>query len=201
MILRQLTLAAIVAFAPAAFAQTVPAGKGSPEDLRGATTVFVDESVRGELRDAIVANLRIELPQITVVERAEDAALVLLFSTTIGDDTLLDRSVRSDRTGLVDISKADAAVKPRLRIPPSARPDIVDPSRDMPTGIDAMDTETPQTRTYRYAVGSVLKPSGPNRFVEPFSFKRRIGKETDRAVRDFVRNFAKAYRKANAPEK
>lgn len=201
MILRQLTLAAIVAFAPAAFAQTVPAGKGSPEDLRGATTVFVDESVRGELRDAIVANLRIELPQITVVERAEDAALVLRFSTTIGDDTLLDRSVRSDRTGLVDITKADAAVKPRLRIPPSARPDIVDPSRDMPTGIDAMDTETPQTRTYRYAVGSVLKPSGPNRFVEPFSFKRRIGKETDRAVRDFVRKFAKAYRKANAPEK
>lgn len=201
MILRQLTLATIVAFAPAAFAQTVPAGKGSPEDLRGATTVFVDESVRGELRDAIVANLRIELPQITVVERAEDAALVLRFSTTIGDDTLLDRSVRSDRTGLVDITKADAAVKPRLRIPPSARPDIVDPSRDMPTGIDAMDTETPQTRTYRYAVGSVLKPSGPNRFVEPFSFKRRIGKETDRAVRDFVRMFAKAYRKANRPEK
>ena len=201
MILRQLTLAAIVAFAPAAFAQTVPAGKGSPEDLRGATTVFVDESVRGELRDAIVANLRIELPQITVVERAEDAALVLRFSTTIGDDTLLDRSVRSDRTGLVDITKADAAVKPRLRIPPSARPDIVDPTRDMPTGIDAMDTETPQTRTYRYAVGSVLKPSGLNRFVEPFSFKRRIGKETDRAVRDFVRMFAKAYRKANRPEK
>lgn len=198
MILRLITLAAIVALAPAAFSQTEPVGKGTPADLKGAATVYIDASVRNDLREAIVANLRTELPQLTVVERAEDAALVLRFSTSIGDDSLLDKSVRSDRTGLTDITKADAAAKPRLRIPPSARPDIVDPSRDMPTGIDAMDTETPQTRTYRYAIGSVLKPSGPNRFVEPVSFKRRIGDKADRAVRDFVRKFAKAYRKANS---
>lgn len=198
MTLRLILLFAIVSLATAAVAQTEPVGKGTPADLRGAATVYIDASVRDDLREAIVSNLRIELPQLTVVEQADDAALVLRFSTSIGDDSLLDKRSRSDSTGLTDITKADAPAKPRLRIPSSPRPDMPDPSRDLPSTIDTLDTEMPQTRTYRYAIGSILKPAGLNRFVEPISFKRRIGTKADRAVRDFVRKFAKAYRKANA---
>lgn len=198
MTLRLLSLVAIFALSNAALAQTVPAGKGTPEDLRGATTVFVDESVRGELREAIVTNLRIELPQITIVDRAEDAALVVRFSTSIGSGEMTldrERSGRTDSTGLSTIPDGPA---PRLRFPASGRPEAPDASL---SGPDALGSDELRDRTYRYAIGSVLKPAGPDRFVEPFSFKRRIGKDTDRAVRDFIRKFAKAYRKANGPEK
>lgn len=198
MTLRLLALASLIAVSNATFAQTVPATKGSPADLRSATTLFVDESVRGELREAIVANLRIELPQITIVDRAEDAALLVRFSTTIGSDEMAldrERSGRTDPTGLATTSDGPA---PRLRFPASGRPEAPDASR---SGPDTLGGEELRDRTYRYAIGSILKPAGPDRFVEPFSFKRRIGKDTDRAVRDFVRKFAKAYRKANATGK
>lgn len=201
MTLRLFSLAAIVAVATTTFAQTVPAGKGSPADLRGAATVFVDESVRGDLRDAIVANFRVEIPEITVVDRAEEAALVVRFSTTIASGEMaLDRE-RDDRSGSTGLSKVPDGPSPRLRFPASGRPEIPDASRSGSTTGDGLDVEEIRDRTYRYAIGSVLKPAGPDRFVEPFSFRRRIGKETDRAVRDFVRKFAKAYRKANAPGK
>ena len=199
MTLRLLTLAAIFALSNAALAQTVPAGKGSPADLRGATTVFIDESVRGELREAIVANLRIELPQISIVDRAEDAALIVRFSTTIASDELaLDRE-RSDRTDSAGLSTIPDGPSPRLRFPASGRPEAPDASRNGSVGGDALGSDELRDRTYRYAIGSILKPAGPDRFVEPLSFKRRIGKDSDRAVRDFIRKFAKAYRKANAP--
>lgn len=187
----------MIAFATTAFAQAVAVEKGSPDDLRGATTICVDAGIRGELRDAILANLRTELPRLTVVERPEDAALVLRFSTTIGNDTLGENRGRSDSTGLNDIAQTDGAPKPRMRTPPSDRPGTVDPSRELPRDLDSMDAESSLLRTYRYAIGSILKPAGPDRFVEPVTFKRKIGDKVDRAVRDFVRKFAKTYRKAN----
>ncbi len=198
MTLRLFSLALIIGLATVTSAQTVPAGKGSPADLRGAATVFVDESVRGELRDAIIAHLRVELPQIAVVERAEDAALIVRFSTTIASDEMAVDRERGERSGSTGLSTIPDGPSPRLRFPASGRPEAPDASR---SGPDTLGGDELKDRTYRYAIGSILKPAGPDRFVEPFSFKRRIGKETHRAVRDFVRKFAKAYRKANASEK
>ncbi|MBK6316455.1 MAG: hypothetical protein IPF53_19735 [Blastocatellia bacterium] len=197
MALRLLGLATLLALAPTATAQIEAVGKGSQSDLRGAASVFVDNKIRAELRDAIVTNLRTELPQLTIVERAEDASLVLRFSTTIGSDSMkLDR----DRAGRADtgLSSTPAGPAPRERFPPSNRPDIVDSARNSTRTIDTLAPDDPDPRTYRYAIGSFLKPTGSSRFVETVSFKRRIGADTDRAVRDFVRKFAKAYRKANA---
>ena len=191
-------LGLVAALTPAASAQTEAVGKGSQLDLRGAATVFVDTEIRAELRDSIVTNLRTELPQLTIVERAEDASLVIRFSTTIGSDSMTldrDKSGRADSTGLAPVATGPA---PRERWPASSRPDIVDSARNSTRTIDTLAPDDPEPRTYRYAIGSILKPAGASRFVEAVSFKRRIGKDTDRAVRDFVRKFAKSYRKANA---
>ena len=199
MALRLIGLAAMLALAPTAVAQTEAVGKGSQSDLRGAVTVFVDTDIRAELRDAIVTNLRTELPQLTIVESADDASLVLRFSTSIGSDSMKldrDRAGRADTTGL---SSTPAGPAPRERFPPSSRPDIVDSARNSTRTIDTLAPDDPDPRTYRYAIGSVLKPTGSGRFVEAVSFKRRIGADTDRASRDFIRKFAKAYRKASAP--
>ena len=200
MVHRILVLAVALLVSPGARAQTEPVEKGSHRDLRGAATVFIDPDVQTEHREAIVANLKTELPQVTVVDRVEDAALVIRFSTTLGSESLSasrDRAENSASEG-----PSDMPVKPALRqrLPPGNRPDIPDTSRSSSRSLDDVESGTLQPRSYRYAVGSILKPYGPNRFIEPVSFKRKLGSDTNRAVRDFVRKFAKAYRKANALE-
>src|SRR5262245_34825362 len=79
-------IALVAALAAAAFGQVAPTIKGSREDLHGAHSVYVDASYDRELRDAIVAALKSELPELSIVEEPDGADLVVRFSRSVADD-------------------------------------------------------------------------------------------------------------------
>ena len=173
------------ALAATALGQVAPTVKGSRDDLRGARTVYVDASYDRELGDALVAELKSELPELSIAEAAEGADLVLRFS----------RSVADERRGKHDVSAEPpfSADQKMSRLPPQ-RPQQLPAARDMGDEPAAPD---PFERPTRYGIGSVLKPvaAGPSR--EIISFKQPIRTRAEATVRDFVRKFAKEYRKAN----
>jgi hypothetical protein len=199
---------------PTAIAQTGPIDKGNPEDLRGATSLFVDTGARTDLRDAIIANLQKELPEVKVVAQVEEASLVVRFSTTIAPrGSALEQSDTDRRLSFPQRSTTVRPVPPpaptaserqagtaraEMRMPGSDRPDQMESARSRSETFDVLrpdENDTP--REYRYAIGAVLKQSAANRYSESFSYVKRVEADTVHAVRDFVKKFAKAYRKAN----
>lgn len=203
MFTRIVFLTLLCLLAPTALAQVAPVEKGTSADLRGATSVFIDTGASVELRDAIVADLRRELPQLAIVDRAADAMLIVQFTTSIGpDNPYLDLN-RADRSGLSHRTNTDrqppppgSKIEDRLTMKP--QPEIVEARKTARRPVDAFANQVSQSRPNRYAIGSVFTTSGTNRLVEPVSFKRRIGAKADDAVHAFTRKFVKVYRKANA---
>ena len=176
----------IAALAAAAAGQVARTVKGSREDLRGARTVYVDASYDREVRDALVAAIKTELPELTIAEAPEGADLVVIFS----------RSVADERRGGADISdeppfSADQKIS---RTSPPRAPRLP-AARDMGDEPDAPD---PFERPSRYGIGSVVKPAPPGPSREILTFKQPIRTKVEATARDFVRKLAKEYRKANA---
>lgn len=201
--------------APAAFAQVAQIDKGTPEDMRGSMTVFVDTGVRTDLRDAIIANIRKELPEVTIAGSIDEAHLVIRFQTTVaprGPDLEQEdadrRAIASQRSSTVrpvpppppanpgDRSGGVGRADPRT--PVTVRHDQIETGRSRSETFDVLRPDPEETpRESRYAIGSVLKPTAAKRFTEALSYVRRVEGEAVHSVRDFVKKFAKAYRKAN----
>lgn len=194
-------LAVTLAIAPSCPAQAEQISKGSRDDLRGATSIFVDTGVDPDLGPMVVEALRRELPELAIVDRLDDAALVLRFST----------SIAPNREVLPSVSAADASIDAPDGADPGALPSPGAPASDRarrttpgtarqrlpdPGAIDST-APPPASDTYQFAIGSILRPTGPRRFTEAVAFNRRIGSDVDSAVRDFVRKFARKYRKVN----
>ena len=75
-----LACAMLLAFAPAALPQSPNFEYGSPADLRGVTKVYVYTGMNLDVRNNIIKNIEKKLPQIRVVESANDAQVVLSFA-------------------------------------------------------------------------------------------------------------------------
>lgn len=212
---RLCVLSLVCLLAPAVFAQVAPVDKGSADDMRGAKSVFVDTGARTDLHDAIVANLHKELPEITVVETVEEAALVVRFQTTVAPKgSALEQADADRRATLAQRSSTQRPVPAPAPANPGDRtsglgrtdrsnpgPNTVPPPDSGRNRSEAFDVLLPDPddtpREYRYAIGTVLKPSGTNRYTEALSYVRKIEGETIQSIRDFVKKFAKAHRKAN----
>jgi hypothetical protein len=181
-----LTALAVAALAARATAQVAPTVKGSRDDLRGAKSVYVDTSYDHALRDALAAEIRKELPELTIAEAPEGADLILRFSRSVPDES-------DGRRGTWDEPPYSADQTMSRTPPPPRRPPLPTEktSADEPDAPDSFDAPT------RYAIGSVLKPvpGGPAR--EALSFKQPIRTKAEAAARDFARKFAREYRKAN----
>jgi hypothetical protein len=175
----------LAALAATAAGQVAPTVKGSREDLRGARSVYVDASYDREVRDALVAAIKAELPELTIAEAPEGADLVVIFSRSVADERRGDAGV-SDEPPFSADQKISRASPPRPQRLPAARD-----MGDEPDAPDAFERPT------RYGIGSVVKPvaAGPSR--EALSFKQPIRTKVEATIRDFVRKFAKEYRKQN----
>jgi hypothetical protein len=180
---RRSFLAIALAAAPA-LGQVSPTVKGSAEDLRGATRIYVDADYDRALAEQLAAEIRRELPELTIVAEAKEADLVVRFSRSVADG---GRGVSDEPPFSADQTMPREPPRPRARAPlPATTAAGAEP--EAPSAFDRPD---------RYAFGSVLKraPSGPMR--EAVSFKQPIRTRNDTAARDFVRKFAREYRRAN----
>ena len=200
---RSCTAAALCAclLAPVALAQTEQCVKGSGRDLAGAATVYVDAGLDRELRDALVAQLRAELPEVTVVDAPAQAALIVRFSRSLAPARAAPSGVRHDAESNRVRSQINPSYVPLPRGSVPRRRGRYDP----PLQAAPPETESSSIfgsprqdpRTDRWAFATVLKPAGANRYIEAIRFKQVIWTSYQIPVRDFVRKLAKEYRKAN----
>ncbi|HQR37428.1 MAG TPA: hypothetical protein PLF26_03420 [Blastocatellia bacterium] len=192
----------------AAFGHEPPVvAPGTRDDMKGATTVFVDTAVDPETREAIVLELGRQLPNLRVVEHEEESALVLRFSTSIPESRPLDDDpVGSAADGRMrsqsnpDHVPTPGSLTAAQRTTNGTSPRIADVA-DSPSVLDSMAPPAPGPGLYRYASGSVLKVSGANRYTEALTYSQGFTSSTAAAARAFVRKFAKAYRQANRTTK
>jgi hypothetical protein len=171
---------------------------GSLGDLKGTTTVFVDTGADMQLRAAIVERLAKELPGLAIVERPDAAALVLRYSTSVGD-RVPDRVFSSTKSILSHQTDPDhqsgrhdsrPAGLSRRDSPPIIR--VPEHQRD----VERIAPQPPRPGHLRYGHGVVLRSNGDQTYAEAMRVTRRLGSPT-RAARDFVKRFAKEYRKVN----
>ncbi len=175
----------LVALAATATAQVSPTVKGSREDMRGAKRVFVDTAYDRVLRDAIVATLAKELPDLQILDEQEGADLILRFSRSVADEK---RDAWEDPPFSADESISRTPTPTRRVLRPDERPPGSPPD---PDSLDPLDPPT------RYALGSVLKPVKDGPMREALSFQQPIRTKAESAAGDFARKFAKEYRKVN----
>jgi hypothetical protein len=177
--------------------------KGSTADLVAATTVYVDTTADSDVRSRLVAALARELPTLRLLDRSDDAQLVVRFAITSTQGKAAPQQVPE--------------IGPRPRPPGGSQPRMLsrrvgptpveldnrgqvllpDPSRAS-TGDDDEGAFENEPRITTYATGEVLKPAGGEAFRKAFDFVRRVdGRTRLTTVDDFVRAFAKQFRKAN----
>jgi hypothetical protein len=189
----------------AAFAQAEKIEKGSRDDLKGAATAFVDTNGDVVLRDFIVGRLKEELPELSVVESRQEAALVVRFVTAV-HELPMESGLGDPMTAMQHQSNPDYVPPPRndrslsgqaQRRRSESRIIPVQPMKRRPA-TDAPDART--RRIERRAWGWVFKPAGEDLLRQVLKFEKIVRVKTETAAEDFVRKFAREYRKANPPE-
>lgn len=70
----------LLAFALPAMAQANSVEYGRPDELRGVTKVFIDTGIDGVRRDAMVKEIRKQLPNLEVVSTPEESDIHLRFN-------------------------------------------------------------------------------------------------------------------------
>lgn len=202
--MRRSVIAAFCALllASAVVAQQEKVAKGSKRDLRGAVTVVVDTGYDRELREYVVAHLARELPELAIVEEPSAGSLVLRFSRGVAP-----RSRVGDRRD-APFGNASSRANPKHQPVPRALSggvsDVQSPRLPSLTRGQSRAPEINYDQEFgslppptRYALGSVLKPTGDGSAVEAMRFKQGVRTSYDSAARDFVRKLAKAYRAEN----
>lgn len=166
--------------------QAQTANQADLSALRDASTVFIPASVAPEDKAAIVAQLKKDIPTIAVVERAEQASLVLSFTITVGD------RARSRRR-YVDISDPSS---PTFR--PQGRRDGR-PQNPSSQGLVPVEDNTgfPNADTYERYATLVVERVGGERPVLAYAFSQRILAGRKTAATGYAKRFGKAWKKAN----
>ena len=175
-----------VALSATALGQVSPTVKGSRDDLRDARTVYVDVGHDRALGEALAAELRRELPALAIAADPEGADLILRFSRSVADERPARRENWDQPPYSADQTISRTPPPPRRAPLPSERT-----AGEEPKAPGAFDAPT------RFAFGAVLKRAGSGPMREAMSFKQPIRTKADTAARDFVRKFAKEYRRAN----
>jgi hypothetical protein len=202
-------LATLSLIASTSLARQYQVTKGSRDDLKGVTTVYVDAR-EDALRTLVADELRRQLPQLAQVSSPEDGELVVRFSTALGTKPPdVDPQVAGPRP---DNSRMNGPVgEPRGDVFKNQSEVIgghrystyeggtmqVGPVRDS----DSAPSIPPRPRRSleRHAFGSVLKPADASSFVKIVDFSRTLWRPSDveAAAKGFVSKLAKEYRKAN----
>lgn len=191
-----------VLLAPAAVAQVGPVTKGSRADLRGATVVYVDTAYDSALERLVVEELAKQMPDLVLAEAPEQAQLVLQFNRASRATKRGSRGFPSNEEKLRRRTDPDYQPVPRnltlgtrdaRETRPMSRSGAYGNSRLATPSYEQGAADTPAA----YALGSVLKPDGMGGFREVFDFKQPVWRSYDRAVKSFVKKFAKEYRKEN----
>lgn len=180
---------------PAGLANASPSDKGAASALRGVSSVFVDTGTDAALHDAVVTNLKSELPKLTIVDRAEDAALVLRFSSD-SDPGSVPVGQRDARIVVAQDMEHATDTDRQTKTAPSGG-GIVEPSDGGTRAVDSMAPPVPPPSVYRTVFCSVLVRQSAPAMSEVLTIKRRAGAASDGPARAIVRKFAKVYRKAN----
>jgi hypothetical protein len=188
-------VAALLA-ASAAFAQAGKVEKGSRDDLKGATTVFVDAAASPEMRDVIVADLETRLPGIHFARRLEDADLVLRFETTLGRPSRPEPVAM--KGGMTHQSNPEFSPGWASGGAVANGEPVVRAGQGMPRGTVPDFDFGPVTS--RYGFGSVLRVRDDGRVVEALKFRQAVFNRPETVARDFARKFVKEFRKANGLE-
>jgi hypothetical protein len=181
--------------------------KGSRDDLTNVQVVYVDVQNDSQIRAKLLAALAKELPAVRVAESEAEAQLVLRLSIT-STPSALPRETGSET---IPSGTPQDVVRPQPMGRAPARSmrepvrrgggNAIDPMRDPYEGWN-LETADDQPRVSTFVTGEALRPMGANTYRKAFEFVRRVGGRTRLlAVDDFVRSFAKAYRKANPAEK
>jgi hypothetical protein len=171
-------------------AQVAPTVRGSREDLRGAKSVFVDTSEDSALHDAVVAELKAQLPTLAIREEADGADLVVRCTRGVADERQRNADAIRPPFDASEGSQSPA----EATIPRPSRPGSREESR---SGSDSWNDHDATADTSRFLLGSVLKrvAGGPAR--EAVAFRTPVHGQAESAVRDFVRKLAKELEKAN----
>jgi hypothetical protein len=180
----------VPALAATALGQVSPTVKGSREDLRGARTVYLDVGHDRALGETLAAELRRELPELVIAAEPEGADLLLRFSRSVADDRPAHRENWDQPPYSADQTISRTPPPPRRAPLPSERTAGDEPKA--PGG--AFEEPT------RFAIGAVLKPVERGPMREALTFKQPIRTKADTAARDFVRRFAKEFRRVNGKE-
>lgn len=189
---RHFILSAVAAAiaSPYALAQVAPTVKGSNADLRGAKTVYVDASYDRALRDAVVAELKAQLPELAIEDDPDGADLVVRCSRAVADR---DRR-NTDQATRPPFDASDRTTTPaEIDVPRPNRPG----SRTEERGTSVETGDGPFDDPSRFLLGSVVRPvpGGPSR--EVFSVRLPVRLKAESAARDLVKKLAKELKKAN----
>jgi len=202
--------AAVGLFASTALAQSPQIVKGSNSALHGLTRVYVDVPGDAKLASVVADEVRKQLPDITLVSTREEGAIILQFA--LHSLEVPDRSTRTtiireqasyrerNSAGNVRATGAQARAfgQQSEQGPPPAKNTrsviYTNESSDVPSSSPAQ-LRAPQ------AFGRILTPAGPDSFAKVADFRSTVWRESllEPVVSDFVRKFAKEYRKVNAP--